>query len=410
MEFFLVGGAVRDEQLGIPIREKDWCIIGATSETLIAKGYKQVGKDFPVFIHPHTKEEYALARKERKTGKGYHGFAFDVSENVSIEQDLLRRDLTINAIAKDSKGKLIDPYGGLQDIKRRVIRHVSDAFSEDPLRILRVAKFAARFSSLKFQISHETMFLMKSMVKAGDVSNLIADRVWKETEEALRGNNSRIYFEVLHECGALKVLFPEVEALFGTPQPSKWHPEIDAGLHTMLVLDKAERLSPELSVRFAALTHDLGKGSTPKELLPNHPEHEARSAELVIEISKRLPVPKACRDLGILVAKFHTHCHRALELNCESIFKLLEETDAFRRPERFENLLITCEADSKGRTGFEKISYPQSNFLRGALTAACSIDTSYIASQNKKIKISTEIKKARLNKIKKFKNEFVLSK
>ncbi|MAD92180.1 MAG: multifunctional CCA tRNA nucleotidyl transferase/2'3'-cyclic phosphodiesterase/2'nucleotidase/phosphatase, partial [Gammaproteobacteria bacterium] len=231
MEFFLVGGAVRDEQLGIPIREKDWCIIGATSETLIAKGYKQVGKDFPVFIHPHTKEEYALARKERKTGKGYHGFAFDVSENVSIEQDLLRRDLTINAIAKDSKGKLIDPYGGLQDIKRRVIRHVSDAFSEDPLRILRVAKFAARFSSLKFQISHETMFLMKSMVKAGDVSNLIADRVWKETEEALRGNNSRIYFEVLHECGALKVLFPEVEALFGTPQPSKWHPEIDAGLH-----------------------------------------------------------------------------------------------------------------------------------------------------------------------------------
>ncbi len=395
MQVYLVGGAVRDEQLGISHKERDWCVVGATPDELLGEGYKQVGKDFPVFLHPKTREEYALARTERKTAPGYHGFAFDFSPNVSLQDDLSRRDLTINAIAKDCDGKLIDPYNGLQDLEDRVLRHVSDAFSEDPVRILRVAKFAARFSDLGFRIAGETIVLMQRMVDGGEVDALVPDRVWKETEEALRGCNSRIYFEVLRNCGALARLFPALDALFGVPQPEKWHPEVDTGLHTMMVLDQAELLSHDVDVRFAALAHDLGKGTTPAQELPSHPGHEARGARLTRELADRYPVPNSCRDLGALVAEFHTHCHRALELRSKTVLKVLQKTDAFRRPERFEKFLLTCEADARGRAGFADRSYPEADFMRGAFTAAAAVDAAEIAQQNEGAKIAIAIDKAR---------------
>ena len=403
MQVYLVGGAVRDEQLGISHKERDWCVVGATPDELLADGYRQVGKDFPVFLHPKTSEEYALARTERKTAPGYHGFAFDFSPDVSIEDDLSRRDLTINAIAKDNDGNLIDPHGGLNDIENRILRHVSDAFREDPVRILRVAKFAARLSDLGFRISGETMTLMRGMVSAGEVDALVPDRVWKETEEALRGSNARIFFEVLRSCGALARLFPEIDRLFGVPQPAKWHPEIDTGLHTMMVLDQAKLLSSDLEVHFAALTHDLGKGTTPDAELPSHPGHEARGARLVREMADRLPVPRTCRDLGIVVAEFHTHCHRALELQDKTILKVLEKTDAFRRPERFEQFLIACEADARGRTGLENRSYPQADLLRGALAAASAVDAGAIARQHEGSKIPAAIRESRQQAVAEFK-------
>lgn len=395
MKVYLVGGAVRDEQLGISHKERDWCVVGATPDELLADGYRQVGKDFPVFLHPKSNEEYALARTERKTAPGYHGFAFDFSPDVSIEEDLLRRDLTINAIAKDGDGELVDPFGGVEDIRNRVLRHVSDAFGEDPVRILRVAKFAARFSSLRFAIAGETMSLMARMVDDGEIDALVPDRVWKETEEALRGPNSRVFFEVLRSCGALQKLYPEVDRLFGVPQPEKWHPEIDTGLHTMMVLDQAELASPDLEVRFAALTHDLGKGTTPGSELPSHKGHETRGARLVREMCDRLPVPKSCRDLGVMVAEYHTHCHRALELRDKTILKVLEKTDAFRRPERFEQFLVACEADARGRTGLENRRYPQADLLRNSFSAASGVDSGAIASKHDGPKIPAAIKKAR---------------
>ena len=404
MQIYLVGGAVRDEQLGIPHSERDWCVVGATPAELLDDGYRKVGKDFPVFLHPETNEEYALARTERKTAPGYHGFAFDFSPDVSIEDDLLRRDLTMNAIARDADGTLIDPHGGRDDINDRVLRHVSDAFSEDPVRILRVAKFAARFRHLDFQIADETMTLMQHMVTNGEVDALVPDRVWKETEEALCGSDIRVYFEVLRECGALKVLFPEVNSLFGVPQPEKWHPEIDTGVHTLMVLDQAESLSKDLAVRFAALTHDLGKGTTPKDKLPSHRGHEIRGCKLIRKMSERLPVPKAARDLAQIVAEYHTHCHRALELRDKTIVKLLEKTDAFRRPERFEHFLLTCESDARGRKGLENRKYPQADFLRGALAAASRIDAGAIAKQHEASKIPTAIRKARQHAVREFQN------
>jgi tRNA nucleotidyltransferase (CCA-adding enzyme) len=402
MQVYLVGGAVRDEQLGISHKERDWCVVGATPDEMLGAGYKKVGKDFPVFLHPKTNEEYALARTERKTAPGYHGFAFDFSPDVSIEDDLQRRDLTINALAKDGDGHLIDPYGGMRDVKNRVLRHVSDAFREDPVRILRVAKFAARFSGFGFKIAGETMALMRHMVDDGEVDALVPDRVWKETEEALRGSNVRVFFEVLRASGALQRLFPELDRLFGVPQPEEWHPEIDTGLHTMMVLDQAESLSNDLEVRFAALTHDLGKGTTPKAALPRHLRHEARGARLIREMADRMPIPKACRDLGILVADLHTHCHRALELRDKTILKVLEESDAFRRPERFEQFLIACEADARGRTGLENRDYPQADFLRGAFAAASAVDSGAIAKQHEGSKIPTAIREARQDAIREF--------
>ena len=396
MQVYLVGGAVRDEQLGLPVKERDWCVVGATPDELIGDGYKQVGKDFPVFLHPETNEEYALARTERKTAAGYHGFAFDTSPDVTIEDDLSRRDLTINALARDTNGDLIDPFGGMKDLEKRLIRHVSDAFVEDPVRILRAAKFAARFAHLGFRIAAETRDLMRNMVANGEVDALVPDRVWKETEAALAGPNPRLYFEALRGCGALRVIFPEVDALFGVPQPAKWHPEIDTGLHTMMVVDESEKLSDSVEVRFAALVHDLGKGTTNPADLPSHPGHEQRGNKLIRKMAERLPVPRNCRDLALIVAEYHTHCHRIMELRDDTIVKVLEKTDAFRRPERFELFLLACEADARGRTGFENRNYSQAAHFRMAFSAASCIDAASIADSNEKAAIAEEIRKVRV--------------
>jgi tRNA nucleotidyltransferase (CCA-adding enzyme) len=380
MKVYLVGGAVRDQQLEIPVTERDWCVVGATPDDLERDGYKRVGKDFPVFLHAQTGEEYALARTERKTAAGYHGFSFNTSPDITIEEDLERRDLTINAMAIDDAGKLVDPYGGQNDIREKKLRHVSDAFSEDPVRVLRVAKFAARFAELGFEVAPETMAMMKAMVGNGEVDALVPDRVWKETQEALAGRDPHTFFAVLRDCGALRSVYPEIDALFGVPQPAKWHPEIDCGVHTLMVLQQATLLSRDADVRFAALVHDLGKATTPKEHLPSHNGHERRSVKLVRNLCQRLPVPKSFRELGLLAAEFHGHCHRAFELRPETVLKVLERTDAFRREDRFEKFLLACEADARGRTGFEGRDYPQANYLRGALAATRGIAAADIAA------------------------------
>ena len=382
MKVYLVGGAVRDERLGIPVQERDWCVVGASPEELISLGYKPVGKDFPVFLHPESGEEYALARTERKTSAGYHGFRFHADPGVTIEDDLRRRDLTINAIAVHEDGTLIDPFGGVADLESRVLRHVSEAFIEDPVRILRVAKFAARFSSLGFAIADDTLELMSQMVGNGEVDALVADRVWKETEAALAAANPRVFFETLRRCGALRKLYPEIDRLFGVPQPEKWHPEIDSGVHTMMVLEQAAKLSPESDIRFAALVHDLGKATTDQKLLPAHRGHEQRGVNLVRKLAKRLPVPNAFRDLALLVAEFHAHSHRAFELKPSTILRVLQKTDAFRRPQRFEKFIVACEADARGRAGFEDRVYSQADYLRGALTCAAKISARDFAQDN----------------------------
>lgn len=373
MKVYLVGGAVRDEKLGIPVKERDWCVVGSTPDALVALGYKPVGKDFPVFLHPQSGEEYALARTERKTGAGYHGFKFHADPDVTIEEDLRRRDLTINAIAIDEDDSIIDPFGGVADIESRVLRHVSDAFVEDPVRILRVAKFAARFAALGFTIADDTIGLMSEMVANGEVDALVPDRVWKETEAALANDNPQVFFDVLRQCGALKRLYPEIDSLFGVPQPPKWHPEIDCGVHTMMVLEQAAKLSADGDMRFAALVHDLGKATTDKKLLPSHYGHEQRSVNLIKKLTGRLPVPNAYRDLALLVAEFHGHSHRAYELKAATLLRIIKKTDALRRPERFEKFIIACEADARGRTGMEKNPYPQADYLRGALQAIVGI-------------------------------------
>ena len=404
MEVYLVGGAVRDEQLGLPVKERDWCVVGATPDELLSKGYRQVGKGFPVFLHPETNEEYALARTERKTGAGYHGFEFQTSPDVTLEADLSRRDLTINAMARDADGNLIDPFDGMADLEHRVLRHISDAFSEDPVRILRTAKFKARFAGLGFELAGETLDLMAQMVSAGEADSLQADRVWQETEAALAGPNPHLYFQVLRDCGALAVVFPELDALFGVPQPPQWHPEIDCGLHALMVLEQSAKLSDDIAVRFAALVHDLGKATTAKEKLPSHPGHERRSVKLVNKMSKRLPVPRACRELGVLVAEYHAHCHRAFELRPQTILKLLKEIDAFRRPERFRKFLLACEADARGRTGFEDKPYPQAAYLERAGKEAGRVKADQAAdTATNGAAIGAEIDKKRLEAIKKVK-------
>lgn len=373
MEVYLVGGAVRDEQLGIHAKERDWCVVGSSPDELRAAGYKQVGKDFPVFLHPKTGEEYALARTERKTAPGYHGFSFHTSPDVTIEEDLGRRDLTINAMAQDKDGNLIDPFNGLSDIASKQIRHVSSAFQEDPVRILRTAKFAARFANLGFTVAPETMDLMSQMAVNGEADTLVPDRVWKETEAAIGGSDPNVFFEVLRECGALASVYPEIDALFGVPQPAKWHPEIDCGLHTLMVVQQAAWLCDSIDVRFAALTHDLGKATTAKEKWPRHHGHEKRGVDIIRLMAKRLPIPVACRELAVLVAELHGHAHRAFELRSSTVLKVLERTDAFRRQDRFEKFLIACEADARGRTGFENKPYPQAAYLAGALRAAITV-------------------------------------
>ena len=406
MEVYLVGGAVRDEQLGLPVAERDWCVVGATPDELESMGYRRVGKDFPVFLHPETNEEYALARTERKTGAGYHGFEFQTSPDVTLEEDLSRRDLTINAMAKDADGNLIDPFDGIGDLEKKILRHVSNAFTEDPVRILRAARFQARFAELGFRLAEETLTLMSEMVSGGEADALQADRVWQETEKALVGPNPHSYFRVLRDCGALAIVFPEIDALFGVPQPPKWHPEIDCGLHALMVLEQSAKLSDDIQVRFAALVHDLGKAKTPKDLLPKHHGHERRSVELVEQLSKRLPVPRGCRELGVLVAEHHARCHRAFELKAATVLKLLREVDAFRRPGRFHKFLLACEADARGRTGFEQRPYPQAAYLDRARTEAEKLTAELVPDENLSgAAIGTEIDKLRLRAIKKVKAE-----
>ncbi len=375
MKKYLVGGAVRDSLLGIKVMERDWVVIGETPDSMRSRGYAQVGKDFPVFLHPKTKEEYALARTERKSGKGYHGFEMDTSSCVTLEEDLSRRDLTINAIAKDSHAHLIDPYNGQIDIKNRVLRHVSPAFAEDPVRILRIARFAAQFASMGFTVASETKSLMSNMVNTGEIDTLVPERVWQETLKALNTKHPRHFFEELNCCGALKTLFPELARLFGVPQKIEYHPEIDTGLHTMMVLDQACKISSDPRVRFAAICHDLGKGVTPKNTLPRHHGHEERSADLTHHLCKRNKVPNDFRDLAVLVARYHTHCHRAFELKPATILKTLNHLDAMRRPDRFEAFLLACKADAHGRLGFENIPYPQADFFRGAQNKLNEIDS-----------------------------------
>ncbi len=391
MQIYLVGGAVRDQLLNRKVKERDWVVVGSTPEAMLAQGYRQVGKDFPVFLHPETSEEYALARTERKTAPGYHGFAIHASADVTLEEDLLRRDLTINAIAQNNDGSLIDPFNGQQDLQDRVLRHVSPAFAEDPVRILRLARFAARFAHLNFTVADETMQLMRAMVEAGEVDALVAERVWAELDKALAEQTPSRFFEVLRECGALAKLFPEIDALFGVPQPPKHHPEIDTGLHTMMVLQQAVRLSEDKSVRFAALVHDLGKGTTPKNEWPKHHCHEQRGVNLVKALCERFRVPNEHKELALLVTQYHGKYHRAEEMRPETILRLLEDCDALRRPERFELFLLACEADSRGRPGFETQHYIQVDILKAAHEAARSVTAQPFVAQGLK---GQEIKEA----------------
>jgi tRNA nucleotidyltransferase (CCA-adding enzyme) len=370
MQVYLVGGAVRDELLGRPVHERDWVVVGATAEEMSRAGYLQVGRDFPVFLHPRTREEHALARRERKVAPGYRGFVTEFSPDVSLEEDLQRRDLTINAMARLPDGALVDPYGGQRDLHERLLRHVSPAFTEDPVRILRVARFAARYAGLGFRVADETRALMRAMVDNGEVSALIAERVWQETVRALGEDAPQVYFEVLRDCGALAMVFPEIDALWGVPQPAQWHPEVDTGVHTLMVLAMCARLTPDACVRFAALTHDLGKADTPREQWPSHPGHEERSAQRIGAMCNRLRVPNEYRELAQLVARQHGNAHRAHELRPGTVVELLEKADAFRRPERFEQFLIACEADKRGRAGLEERRYTQGEFLRAAFAAA----------------------------------------
>jgi tRNA nucleotidyltransferase (CCA-adding enzyme) len=376
MEVYLVGGAVRDRLLGLPVRERDWVVVGARPAELERQGYLPVGKDFPVFLHPDTREEYALARIERKTGPGYRGFTTEFSPQVTLEEDLKRRDLTINAIAEDSEGTLIDPFHGQRDLEARVLRHVSEAFVEDPVRILRVARFAARFAALGFVIAAETLELMRRIVADGEVDALVPERVWKETVRALGEPRPDVYFETLRQCGALQVIFPEVAALFGVPQPAQWHPEIDTGVHVMMALRLAAKLDLPVPVRFAVLVHDLGKALTPPEKWPAHHGHEQLGTEPIDTLCARLKVPTQLRDLGIIVARYHTHVHRALELKPGTILELLENTDAFRRPERFADFVSACECDARGRLGLEDRPYAQADFLRAACAAVLPVTLS----------------------------------
>ena len=377
MKTYIVGGAVRDRLLGLPVADRDHVVVGATPEDMVALGFQPVGRDFPVFLHPVTHEEYALARTERKSGRGYKGFTVHAAPDVTLEQDLRRRDLTINAMAEDEAGNLIDPYGGQRDLAARTFRHVSEAFAEDPVRILRVARFAARFTD--FGVAPETRALMRAMVEAGEVDALVPERVWQELARGLMEKQPSRMFQVLRDCGALARLLPEVDRLFGVPQPPEHHPEVDTGVHVMRVIDWAARQGYALPVRFAALTHDLGKGTTPPARWPRHIGHEARGVELVRAVCERLRVPADCRDLAVVVAREHGLAHRAPELRPGTLVELLERVDAFRRPGRFEDFLRACECDFRGRPGYEDKAFPAPDFLRRVLHAAQSIDAGAVA-------------------------------
>ena len=376
---YLVGGAVRDQLLNLPVKDRDWVIVGATPQTLIDLGYQQVGKDFPVFLHPQSKEEYALARTERKSGQGYTGFICDFSAEITLEQDLIRRDLTINAMAQDLQGNLYDPYHGADDLRQRILRHVSPAFVEDPLRVLRVARFAARYHHLGFTIAPETLQLMQTLTEQGELQHLTAERVWAETEKALNEKNPEIYFETLRHVGALAVLFPELDALYGVPNPAKYHPEIDSFVHTMMVLQQATLLSEQVgchksAVRFAAICHDLGKARTPKSNWPHHHGHEKLGITPTRNLCKRLKVPSYYQQLAELTCEYHTHIHKIVELRPETVVKLFNTFDVWRKPLRFMEFLLVCFADTRGRKGFEHSQYPQQEFALALYQAALKVD------------------------------------
>lgn len=383
IQILMVGGAVRDHLLGRPVHDRDWVVVGATPEEMVAQGFQPVGRDFPVFLHPQTHEEYALARTERKSGRGYRGFAVQSSPDVTLEEDLARRDLTINAMAAPEgwpeSGMLSDPYGGRRDLEAKLLRHVTDAFREDPVRILRVARFAARFAD--FRVAPETMALMREMVEAGEASDLVAERVWQEIARGLMETAPERMFEVLRDCGALQVLLPELARLWGVPQRAEYHPEIDTGVHVMMVLQQAARLQAPLAVRYACLVHDLGKGTTPTDVLPRHIGHEQRSARLAKQVGERLRVPGDCRELADVVAREHGNIHRSGELNAAALMRLLERCDALRQPARFALALLACECDARGRLGLEDQPYPQRARLQAALDQALAVVTSEVAAR-----------------------------
>lgn len=399
MQIYLVGGAVRDELLGLPVKDKDYVVVGSTPAEMEAAGYKPVGKDFPVFLHPKTHDEYALARTERKTAKGYKGFAVHASIDVTLEEDLARRDLTINAIAKSVKGQLIDPYHGLADIQSKILRHVSEAFAEDPVRILRAARLSARFSD--FTVAPETKQLMQDMVTAGEVDALVAERVWQELAKGLMEAKPSQMFNVLRACGALTKILPELDKLWGVPQPPQYHPEVDTGVHVMMVIDYAAKQSFSLPVRFAALMHDLGKGTTPPDVLPRHIGHEERSVQLLKDVCKRLKVPNDCKELAQIVAKFHGKLHQAHQMRASTLLEFLVELDAIRQPARFMDFLKACEADSRGRTGFEHCGTPAADLMLEVLEAASSIDAGAVASEySEPERIKLAVFEARLKAVK----------
>lgn len=373
MQIYKVGGAVRDRLLGREISEIDWVVVGASAEQMLELGYRPVGADFPVFLHPQSGEEYALARTERKSGRGYGGFTFYASPDVTLEQDLIRRDLTVNAMAEDEQGQLYDPYGGQHDLANKLLRHVSPAFAEDPLRVLRVARFAARYAPLGFRVAPETLELMRQLSESGELNALTPERSWKEISRALMEPRPDVFIQVLHECGALKVLLPEVDALFGIPQPAAHHPEIDTGVHVLSALHQCAEHQQPLSVRWACLLHDVGKGLTPAADWPRHIAHESQGLPLIRAINQRCKAPKDCQELALQVGEYHTHCHRALELKASTLLELLQGFDAFRRPQRFAEFIAACEMDARGRLGLEQRDYPQAAYLLGAMQAARAV-------------------------------------
>lgn len=405
MKKFLVGGAVRDSLLGLPVKEKDWVVVGETPESMRKQGFTAVGKDFPVFLHPETKEEYALARTERKTAPGYKGFSVHASPDVTLEEDLLRRDLTINALAMDSDGLLIDPYNGQKDLADRVLRHVSPAFMEDPVRTLRVARFAARYRHLGFKVAQETSELMQRMVAAGEVDFLVAERVWAETYKALQEPSPRVYFDTLRACGALACILPELDRLFGVPQPEKYHPEIDTGEHVLLCLERAATLTENPEVRFAALMHDLGKAETPKDNWPHHHKHERLGLPLLDQVCHRLRVPNSFKLLARQVMEYHTHCHRVFELRAATLVDTLYALNAFKPDNKLSDFLLACQADAQGRTGFEECEYRQAEFMAEAAKIGAAVDISAVtAGHLKGAEIGSAIRQLRIDAVAEFVN------
>ena len=397
---YLVGGAVRDGLLGVPPRENDWLVVGGTADELLLRDFRQVGASFPVFLHPETGEEYALARTERKQGHGYHGFDVDFHPGITLEEDLSRRDLTVNAMAQDRAGRLIDPFGGQGDLEQRVLRHVSPAFGEDPLRVLRVAKFAARFAGFGFRVHASTMALMQQMAASGELEHLVPERIWAEFTDAMSCDQPAVFIEVLRECGALSVLLPEVDCLFGIPQPEKYHPEIDTGVHVMMAMNMAARLGGSAQVVFALLLHDLGKGLTPDDRLPSHFGHEKSGLPLVKEVCARFRVPGAFRDLALLVCELHLRCHRLLEARPSTVMKLIEDADLLRRPDRVKDFVRACEADYRGRKGLEDRPYPQADRLQAALKAVLAIRARDIQTEGLDgIQIGEKLRQARVEAI-----------